>query len=119
VNIGILVGRVVRVGLQDLVYPQAALVRSVVIQKVTNFDDGRNATGQVEMHAAEELGIVSARSRLHVLAPGAGDPLVDFPRQILNVLVASAQSRRERQGPECQSEKSRSTHGSSSSSGPQ
>ena len=67
----------------------------VIVEEIANLRYGRNATSQIEVDTAEELGIVGHGSRLDGLVPAGGDALVDLGRQRAD-LVGSARRRHER-----------------------
>ena len=94
-DVRISIRRIVRVGFQDALDPEAALVGPIIVQKVANFRDRRDAPGQVEVDAPKELGIVGPRRRLDVLAPGSGDVGVDRRRQRLDVFIRRLHGGRE------------------------
>ena len=103
-GVGVAVRGVVGVGLEDALHPESALVGPIVLQEVANLRDRRDAAGQVEVDAPEELGVVSHRGGLDVLVPGGANALVNLGRQrfaggfIDCGLKRSAQSRCQREG---------------------
>ena len=99
VDVRILVRRIVGIALEDALDPEPALVRPIVVQEIADLSDRRNAADQIEMDAAEELGIVGRGGRLDPLVPGGSDTTVDLRRQRRDVFVGRTQGRRGRRGP--------------------
>ena len=66
--------------------PDESLVRPTVIDEVAGVDEGWNAAGQVEVRAANELGVVGDGSRLGPFG-GLADPqpVINSPREGLGI----------------------------------
>ena len=66
----------------------AALVRTVVGKKIPDVGNRRDAAGQIQIHAAEEFGVIRQRGRGDVLGvPFGGDQTVDFGGEIGDVVL--------------------------------
>ena len=102
VHVRVAVGGIIRAGLQDAVHPEPSFIGPVVIQEIADLRNRRDAAGQVEMDAAEELRIVSEGRRLDTLVPGGGDALINSGGQIQHFCVRTVQGRRRRQAQHAQ-----------------